>query len=369
MRIVFFCHSIISDWNHGNAHFLRGIATELINLGHDVTVYEPRHGWSIENLVQAEGDSAVAAFHAAFPALRVVRYNPAALDLDAALSGVSLAVVHEWNEPRLVETLGAIRSHRNSFVLLFHDTHHRSVSDGAWNPPLDGYDGALAFGESLRDLYLRRGWAARVWTWHEAADTSRFCPMRLSRQLGDLVWIGNWGDGERSSELTEYLLKPVKDLGIGATVYGVRYPAAALEALSDSRISYAGWTPNYRVPEIFSRFRLTVHIPRAPYLEALRGIPTIRVFEALACGIPLISAPWDDCEHLFSPNEDFLVARNCTEMENHIRMLLHEPETARALAEHGVKTVQARHSCSQRALELLSICASLRKPEEQPEPA
>jgi spore maturation protein CgeB len=40
----------------------------------------------------------------------------------------------------------------------------------------------------------------------------------------------------------------------------------------------------------------------------LPGIPTIRVFEALACGIPLVSAPWDDSEHLFRPGEDFLVA-------------------------------------------------------------
>jgi spore maturation protein CgeB len=44
--------------------------------------------------------------------------------------------------------------------------------------------------------------------------------------------------------------------------------------------------------------------------RALPGIPTIRVFEALACGIPLVSAPWDDAEGLFRPGEDFLVARD-----------------------------------------------------------
>ena len=74
---------------------------------------------------------------------------------------------------------------------------------------------------------------------------------------------------------------------------------SALRELADAGIEYGGWLPNYRAPEVFSRYRVTVHIPRRPYVDALRGIPTIRPFEALACGIPLISAPWHDSEKLF----------------------------------------------------------------------
>ena len=40
MRFVLFCHSLLSDWNHGNAHFLRGVVTELCERGHLVDVYE-----------------------------------------------------------------------------------------------------------------------------------------------------------------------------------------------------------------------------------------------------------------------------------------------------------------------------------------
>lgn len=365
MRIVFFCHSIISDWNNGNAHFLRGIVSELMWLGHEVVVYEPRRGWSIENLVRDAGDSAIPAFHAAFPAIRVVRYDPANLDIGAAIDRASLVIAHEWNEPRLIRSLGEARACSNSFALLFHDTHHRSVSDSQWCPGLEFYDGALVFGESLRQLYLRHKWAARAWTWHEAADTKVFRPPRATSQSKDLVWIGNWGDGERTAGLREYLLAPAKSLGIRTTVYGVRYPTAALHELREANVTYAGWTPNYEVPDIFGRSRFTVHIPRTPYAGPLRGIPTIRVFEALACGIPLISAPWDDCEGLFSPNQDFLVARNGEEMGRHIRMLLNEPHTARALAEHGLKTVLSRHACAHRARELLAIYDGLREPERQ----
>ena len=55
MRLVLFVHSLFSDWNHGNAHFLRGVARELQRNGHEVTVYEPRDGWSRANLVQEHG--------------------------------------------------------------------------------------------------------------------------------------------------------------------------------------------------------------------------------------------------------------------------------------------------------------------------
>ena len=60
---------------------------------------------------------------------------------------------------------------------------------------------------------------------------------------------------------------------------------------------------------LFARHRVTVHVPRRPYVTALPGIPTIRVFEALACGIPLVCSPWHDEEGLFG-REDFLIARD-----------------------------------------------------------
>ena len=62
---------------------------------------------------------------------------------------------------------------------------------------LDAFDGILAFGEVVRELYLRRGWARRAWTWHEAADVRLCRPIEGERREGDLVWVGNWGDGER----------------------------------------------------------------------------------------------------------------------------------------------------------------------------
>jgi len=214
-------------------------------------------------------------------------------------------------------------------------------------------------GEVIRQLYISRGWSHRAWIWHEAADTRVFRPQPTVRQGEDLVWIGNWGDDERTAELHEFLLGPVKALSLKATVHGVRYPEEARTALADAGITYAGWLPNHEAPQAFARARVTVHVPRRPYVQALPGIPTIRVFEALACGIPLVSAPWWDAEGLFKPGRDFLIARTGEEMRRVLGVLLADDQLRRELAEHGRRTVLARHTCAHRVDELLIICREL----------
>ena len=365
MRVVMFYHSIVSDWNHGNAHFLRGVSSELLDRGHDVRVLEPREGWSRANLRRDHGDEAIAGFHHAYPRLRSDSYEAGSIDLDAVLRGADLVMVHEWTEPALVAAIGAHHQHTPSYRLLFHDTHHRAVTDPSSMAAYDlrGYDGVLAFGDTLRDLYLERGWIDRAWTWHEAADEKRFHPRPdASADAGDVVWIGNWGDDERTAELEEFLIAPVEALGLRATMYGVRYPAAARERLARAGITYAGWLPNYDAPEVFARYKMTVHIPRRPYLDALAGVPTIRPFEALACGIPLISARWDRAGGLFTPGADFLVARDGGEMASHMDRLASDPALRASLAARGLSTIRARHTCAHRVDELLALYERLDAP-------
>ncbi|HYF38760.1 MAG TPA: glycosyltransferase, partial [Gemmatimonadales bacterium] len=361
MRIVMFYHSLVSDWNHGNAHFLRGIVTELQSRGHEVRVYEPASAWSRENLLQQQGQQAITEFSQAYPNLTSELYQVDNLDLDQLLDGADLVLVHEWNEHGLVENIGRHRASGGRYQLLFHDTHHRSVSAQAdmAGYRLENYDGVLAFGEVIRERYLKAGWASRVWTWHEAADVRVFYPRDRRSVDGDVVWVGNWGDDERTQELEEFLIRPVEALGAAARVHGVRYPDQALGRLAKAAMEYAGWIPNYRVPEIFARFKLTLHIPRRPYVEALPGIPTIRVFEALACGIPLVCAPWEDAENLFSPGDDYLVARTGAEMREHIASVLADPAAAAAMARRGLDTILARHTCAHRVDQLLDILEQL----------
>jgi spore maturation protein CgeB len=366
MRFTFYTHSLISDWNHGNAHFLRGVMKALQGLGHTCIAMEPATSWSRTNLVADRGKQALAEFSRDFPMLRAIEYADGH-DHEEVLAQSDVVVVHEWTDPALVARLGRARSHGGEFRLLFHDTHHRAVSAEAEIAGMDlsGYDAVLAFGEALRQRYLESGWGRQVFTWHEAADDDLFKPHAGVERDRDLVWIGNWGDGERSRELSEFLVRPVARLGLSATVHGVRYPPAALEALASAGIRYRGSLPNARVPEAFSRHRVTVHVPRRPYLAALPGIPTIRVFEALACGIPLVSAPWHDIEGLFSPGSDFLTAADGGEMTHQLGRVLSDPDLAQELAANGLNAIAARHTCRHRAQELLSVLRSIGAPAEE----
>ncbi len=362
MRVVLFCHSLLSDWNHGNAHFLRGVVTELAERGADLQVYEPRNAWSLENLLaERGGEEVLEAVRLVYPRVRPHRYALESLDLGAVLDGADLVIVHEWSEPELVHRVGQARARGGRFKLLFHDTHHRSVTapHEMARYDLTHYDGVLAFGDVIRRLYLERGWARHAWTWHEAADVRVFRPEPGARLEEDLVWVGNWGDDERTAELHEFLLGPVKRLGLKARVHGVRYPNEAKAALAEAGITYGGWLPNHEAPRAFARALMTVHVPRRPYVTALPGIPTIRPFEALACGIPLVCSPWEDAEHLFSPGLDFLVARDGAQMERHLAALREDAGLRRALAEHGRRTILARHTCAHRVEELLGICREL----------
>jgi spore maturation protein CgeB len=356
MKIAYFTHSLASCWNHGNAHFLRGILRDLIHRGHAVTAYEPRGAWSLDNLVKDHGEAGLDAYRSLYPELSSTIFDPD-IDLSETLHDADVVIVHEWNEPWLVAAIGAVRRQGGRFTLLFHDTHHRAVSDPnairAFD--LDGYDGVLAFGETLSEVYRRWGWGDRVWTWHEAADTRLFHPPAQEGERAGLVWIGNWGDDERSEELGRFLLRPAREAGLSLDIHGVRYPDAALRSLAEHGAQYRGWLANARAPEVFARHRATVHVPRRFYVNHLPGIPTIRVFEALACGIPLLSAPWEDAEGLFRPGRDFLMAQDEASMRQQMRAVNGDTALRAALVASGLETIRARHSCAHRVDELLPV--------------
>lgn len=367
-RVVLFCHSLRSDWNHGNAHFLRGLVRALVRMGHNVRCYEQLGSWSLTNLVRNEGEAAIEAidhFRQTYPELDIRFYN-----IDEGLNeyvarelrNADVVIVHEWNDPKVVNTVLALKQ-QLGFVTLFHDTHHRAYT----NPSeilrfhLHLFDGVLAFGEAIRKIYTEGFGIPRAWTFHEAADVEFFAPLELPKE-NDVIWIGNWGDEERTRELQEFLIGPASTLrGHKVVVHGVRYPEDGLRKLAEAGIEYRGYLPNLKGPQVYGQSKLTVHVPRRQYTNGLSGIPTIRVFETLACGIPLLCAPWNDVENLFRPGEDYLIAPDGRSMAAEMRHLIADEAARRQLGEAGLQTIHRRHTCAHRATQLMEICEELGK--------
>lgn len=366
LNFCIFAHSWISDWNHGNAHFLRGLASELARQGHRVRCYEESNGWSMQNLAE-EGKEVIARasqdFRAAFPELDVRFYsNDAQLPQLAAkeLRDCDVVIIHEWNSPEVVAAILSLKS-KFGFRALFHDTHHRAYT----NPrevlkfPLAEFDGVLAFGDAIRQIYLQVFSVKNVWTFHEAADTTHFYPREAAKDT-DVVWIGNWGDEERTKELEEFLIGPAAAMrGSKFAVHGVRYPEDALKELSTAGIEFRGYLPNLRAPEMYARSRISLHVPRRFYANGLSGVPTIRVFEALASGAPLVCAPWNDSEGLFRPGQDYICVPDQAAMVSELQFLLGDDRARMQLAASGLETILARHTCAHRAQQLVEICHEL----------
>ncbi len=357
-RIAYFAHSLRSDWNNGNAHFLRGLLRSMGELGHTFTVYEPASDWSMRNLMEEpEGQASLEQFAKLYPDLHIVTYGAVEqTPWVQILENTDIVILHEWNPPELAHALLAVRDTLH-FRLLFHDTHHRASSspEQIASFAINRFDGVLAFGEVLRSLYRERFGIDRVWVLHEAADTSIFKPLDIPQTSEDVVWVGNWGDDERSAEIQQYLLTPAVQLRkYRFAIYGVRYPEHGLSALRSAGVRYSGYLPNLHAPAVYAAARLTVHIPRQQYASQMTGIPTIRVFEALACGIPLISAPWRDTEGLFREG-DYARVDSSEGMRNTIEHLLNDPAAAHAQAARGLETICAHHTCRHRAVQLTNI--------------
>lgn len=366
MKIVFFYHSLVSDWNHGNAHFLRGVVRELQRRNHQVVVYEPENGWSLQNLLSEQGRDGLDAFHRAYPDLLSLFYRPHSLDLSRALDGADLVIVHEWTDPALLRRIGRHRDRWGNYQLLFHDTHHRLLSapETMRLDDLAPFDGVLTFGSVLREAYLAHGWNRHVWVWREAADTSIFHPpvSEAPDRAGDVVWIGNWDD-EKAATLADLFVEPVRSLRARALCYGGGYPDAAVQQLQAAGIAHRGWLPNFWVPQVYARFRVTIDIAQQPHRDQSTGVSLMRPLQAMACGIPLIRSGHDE-EGMFRAGHDYLVAANRQEMLRQLGRVLADDELADSLARHGRQAILARHTVRHRVDQLLEIYRELCEAED-----
>ena len=222
----------------------------------------------------------------------------------AALEGADAVIVHEWNDPALVAAIGAARRRRRRFHPAFprHAPPRRHRPEQRCAPMISALRRRAGLRRASCATYRTRGGRERIWTWHEAADTRLFRPPAGKEQRGDLVWIGNWGDGERSAELDSSCSSRSHDAAAcRSTSMACAIPRMRCVRLARRGHALRRLAAECEVPAVFARHRPPCMCRGAPTWSALPGIPTIRVFEALACGIPLVSAPWHDAEGLFRP--------------------------------------------------------------------
>ena len=97
MKIVIFAHSLASDWNHGNAHFLRGMMRALEKRGHQTVCCERWRNWSTDNLFHDHGHGPLLEFARLFPDLEMRWHGRAPSlieEVGELVHGADLVLVH-----------------------------------------------------------------------------------------------------------------------------------------------------------------------------------------------------------------------------------------------------------------------------------
>jgi len=358
VKFALFYQSVISDWNHGNAHFLRGFMRALQQRGHEATCYEQEDNWSLRHLLAEEPD-AIEKFRSRFPDLRFERYRlgPDLGDwLIEKLRAADVALIHEWNEPEVARLVAEV-ARQLGVHTLFHDTHYRVALDDGYRESLDlpRFDRILAYSRSLAERYRALGFR-NVQVLHEAADVTVFGPRDVPKR-DDVVFVGNCGDEDRIDDVERFIFESRRALPeLRYAMYGVRYPERVLRAMGNGlNVEFRGRLANVDVPEVYSAAKVVLHVPRRQYVELLPGTPTIRMFEALASRACLVSSPWPDTDQLFTAGQDYALARDPDEMARTISRLVGDENAREELSRHGRETILARHTCGHRADELLGM--------------
>jgi spore maturation protein CgeB len=206
-------------------------------------------------------------------------------------------------------------------------------------------------GAALTELKQQLG-ARRVVPLYGSVDPLVHYPVpAVERFRADLSYLGTYAE-DRQQALVELLLKPARRLPerrflIGGAQYPDRFPWT-------DNIFFVRHLPPSEHAAFYCSSRLTLNVTRAP-MARLGYCPSGRLFEAAACGVPVLSDLWEGLDQFFELGSEILVARNADELMAALE--LPDEELAR-VGRAARDRVLSDHTADQRARQLLAAIES-----------
>lgn len=334
MKIVFCGLSITSSWGNGHATNYRALVRELSGRGHDVLFLERDMPWYAAERDLPEPPWGRTALYSSLEELE---------DHAADVAGAELVVVGSY-VPEGVAVAEWVLD-RAEGAVAFYDIDTpitlaklRQGDAEYLSPALVGrFDLYLSFtgGPTLRLLEEEFG-ARRALAFYCLADPRAYRPLQESPHW-DLGYLGTYSD-DRQPLLERLLIETAQRLpDRDFAVAGPQYPEEIEWPQNVERIEHVAAAEH---PGFYASQRFTLNLTRAQ-MRAAGWSPSVRLFEAAACAIPVISDRWDGLEEIFSPGEEILLADSTEDVINHLtetgedkRLALGERARARVLAEH-----------------------------------
>jgi spore maturation protein CgeB len=348
VKLVVFGLTITTSWGNGHATLWRGLAAALARRGHrldfferDLPYYAPHRdllevpgGGTLHLYTGWDEREARAALRGADTAI-VTSYCP---DGPAAAAAVAdcegpVKIFYDMDTPVTVERARAglpveyigPRGLRDFDVVL-------SFTGG----------GAL---DALRDLFGARKTA----TLYGSVDPNVHRPAdAIPRFRGDFSYLGTWA-ANRQEAVDRLFLEPARRMKnsrfmIGGAQYPPDFPWT-------ENIFYVNHLPPVEHPAFFCSSPLTLNVTRAP-MAAMGHCPSGRLFEAAACGVPVITDYWDGIDAFFRPGEEILVARGADDV---VAAVSRSPEDLARIGHAARERTLQEHTAVSRAEELIRI--------------
>ncbi len=359
MKLVIFGLTISSPWGNGHATVWRGLCRELARLGHQVIFFEKNvayyaahrdfqdipggklilyETWSeaLPQALQHLTDAEVAI---------VTSYCPDGIPAtDLVLASRPLTVFYDLDTPVTLERI---------------ESGHGVAYIGASG--LRDFDVVLSFtgGRALMELRSRLG-AKRAVALYGSVDPDVHRPVATREGYrADLSYIGTYAE-DRQAALNALFLEPARRMPERRfLIAGAQYPPAF------------AWLPNLFFvrhiappdhPARYSSSRLTLNVTRRAMAQA-GHCPSGRLFDAAACGTPIITDCWDGLEIFFQPGEEILVARQTDDVLAALE--LSDEQLARIAGRARQRAIE-EHCAARRARQLEAILESVAADEPEP---
>lgn len=358
MKLAIFGLSVSSSWGNGHATLWRGLLRALARHGHRIAFFEKDVPWyaAHRDLTELPGVELVL-----YPDWDSVRYRAAECvrDADAALitsycpdaqaatdllnESDALKVFYDLDAPVTLDRLA--RGERIDYI------------------PRNGYrdfDLVMSYtgGRALDDLQTRLG-ARTVVPIYGSVDPAVHHPATpVERWRGDLSYLGTWA-ADRQQAVNSLLVEPARQRPelrfiMGGAMYDNTFPWTR-------NIFFNPHVPPADHPVFYCSSRMTLNVTRAAMAE-YGFCPSGRLFEAAACGVPIVTDVWDGLDQFFSPGYEILTAHSGADVLN---ALDRSDEELQRMARRARERTLEVHTADQRAIDFEDACSAAPIPRRQ----
>jgi spore maturation protein CgeB len=349
MRLAIFGLTVSSSWGNGHATIWRGLCGALGRKGHGVTFLEKDVPYYRKHRDLVEPADYRLRFYTDWEEIQ-----PETLKI---LDGVDCAIVTSYCPDARAATELILDS--NVPLKVFYDLDTpvtlkalRRDEEVPYVPSygLGDFDLVLSYtgGKALDELSSRLG-ARRVAPLYGCVDHSFHKRVALSPHYScDFSYLGTYAE-DRQQQLEELFVEPARrsphnKFCIGGAQYPSDFPWT-------ENIYFVWHLPPREHPAFYSSSKLTLNVTRAAMAD-MGFCPSGRLFEAAACGTPIVSDDWNGLDQFFTPGKEILLAHNAAEVMEALSLGSGELQ---ALAQAAQERVIAEHTAEQRASELVRL--------------